>query len=164
MNYCKASVALLLLLSACGSRPIDFTDTSTITLQTGSGFCAACVSSTVTVHGDGTVVLEAQFSNGAEKRGDRKLETKIDRNRVSALVAAFREADFLGLDDRYPKFDIVDAGSSSISIHTDTIEKSVVTVGFDESTPKKIGELQKKISDLIDADSLLAKWQAEILK
>ncbi|MGB8646519.1 MAG: DUF6438 domain-containing protein [Anaerolineae bacterium] len=107
-------------------------------LATGPGY-------DLMVNGDGMVVFNRKPRFGMTN----SITTTITPDQVQALVTAFQEADYFSLADYYSEIAYTDWPIVTTSWAIDGRSKTIVHYIADQSTPKKLTELENKINAII---------------
>jgi hypothetical protein len=136
-----------------GQRPaaVDLTKVK-ITLHR-SGCEGTCPIYTVTIHGDGRVVLAA----GAYALLPGTHEDRIAPANVAALFAQFKKAGFFNLHSEYVLKDTYDAPEYVLTVDTGQRQKSVTDyLGVAAGMPKAVTELEKAVDKAAGTDRWLS--------
>lgn len=108
-----------------------------------TGCYGVCPSYSIEVRGDGEVLFE-----GEQYVAVGHHQSRISREAVDRLVAAFRDADYFSLKDEYVSM-ITDNPTCTSSIEFDGHRKSVKdSVGFTAGMPAVVEPLENKIDQI----------------
>jgi hypothetical protein len=115
-----------------------------------SGCFGTCPSYTVLITGDGAVAFEGRSHVAVNGHHSSRIGTE----KVRELVAAFRDADYMSLDDKY-EYPVTDNPTYETSISFDNVTKKVVDyVGLNAGMPEAVNKLEEEI----DRVAGTARW------
>lgn len=145
----------LFLFGCIQSSPFDVNDYNGVVMTMGKGGCfGSCPSYKLTINGDGKVTYEGAMFVGVQGAQT----TTISKEKVGELVNEFRKANYFSLDDRYDNTKCSDASSSTTSITINGKTKSVYWYHCVAKAPPALGELEKRIYDIVNAGQWVEGW------
>jgi hypothetical protein len=142
-------VVLTVGMAALAAPDAGFGAPVLATIERGACF-GTCPIYSVTVRSDGTVEYEG--------RGFVKLAghatAKLSARELEALRAAFRQADYFTLDEKYDCYEITDAPTAVTSFHDAGLEHSVSHYYGCPRAPAKLSQLEARIDAIVHVE----KW------